>query len=379
MINRGGKLLTPANSSEIQGCTGQRVSVTNRIVVHKRRLLAAEPAGTLGPPVSVEVHPTLSCNANCSFCFYSSEFGAGKYLLNERLQSLADELVQLGVKSVTISGGGEPLIHPGLPEFIFRLTRGGLEVGLITNGQLIRRKHLPALAQCSWIKFSMHASSPAGYARAFNVPPEQFSYTCDSFLRLKRRTLRTVLSVGYVVGSHNADPREICEFVTFGLLLLGADYILFRAYDGLEFELTEQQLEALSAVENVVNRIAGQAGRFTNYSAFLRDARKERRHTEGKCEVIDRGLLAFIDATGAVYPCLPRGQRFGKEAFRIGNINEQSMLSIWNDREHLNVLHSINMSSCPWCKYEKMLPIIDKLVSGCEQMPESRDPHQNFL
>ena len=52
----------------------------------------------------------------------------------EKAMEVADDLVEMGVKAVTFSGGGEPLIYRPLPDVIERLATGGVKVASLTNG-----------------------------------------------------------------------------------------------------------------------------------------------------------------------------------------------------------------------------------------------------
>jgi len=57
-----------------------------------------------------------------------------------------------GMKSVTITGGGEPLMHHNINEMIKLFNSRNIEVGLVTNGSLIER--LSTLENITWIRIS---------------------------------------------------------------------------------------------------------------------------------------------------------------------------------------------------------------------------------
>ena len=87
------------------------VSVTGRIVNHRDRIKGAwrtdDPLKLA--PNSVEIHLIDNCNADCPFCFY----GSGKLKVRRQLEdsvvmNLCRDLVSMRVKSVVLSGGGEP-------------------------------------------------------------------------------------------------------------------------------------------------------------------------------------------------------------------------------------------------------------------------------
>jgi MoaA/NifB/PqqE/SkfB family radical SAM enzyme len=92
-----------------------------------------------GMPISCWVAPTDVCNAKCSFCSVGER--VGDVLRFSQIEEFLGQLVPLGLKSVTFSGGGNPLIYKcketgkGINDLIERAhDHFGLEVAMITNG-----------------------------------------------------------------------------------------------------------------------------------------------------------------------------------------------------------------------------------------------------
>lgn len=91
-----------------------------------------------GFPVSCWIAPTDICNAKCSFCSVGER--AGDVLPMRIINGFLDQLCPLGLKSVTLSGGGNPLLYK-CPEtktdfngLAASIHDRGLEMALITNG-----------------------------------------------------------------------------------------------------------------------------------------------------------------------------------------------------------------------------------------------------
>jgi len=91
-----------------------------------------------GFPISCWIAPTDVCNAKCSFCSVGER--PGDVLPMRIINGFLDQLCPLGLKSVTLSGGGNPLLYKcketgtnfnGLCDSIHAR---GLEMALITNG-----------------------------------------------------------------------------------------------------------------------------------------------------------------------------------------------------------------------------------------------------
>ena len=91
-----------------------------------------------GFPISCWIAPTDVCNAKCSFCSVGER--PGDVLPMRVIDGFLDQLCPLGLKSVTLSGGGNVLLYRcpetktdfnGLADSIHA---HGLEMAMITNG-----------------------------------------------------------------------------------------------------------------------------------------------------------------------------------------------------------------------------------------------------
>ena len=105
-------------------------------------------------PIGVEISPSGRCNAKCPDCLYRQDnnklSGLDKDLFDEdRMYVLIQELVALGVKSISWTGGGDPPMHPSFPQFVRWANEAGLNQGLFTNG-LLPIKYDPSLID--WIR-----------------------------------------------------------------------------------------------------------------------------------------------------------------------------------------------------------------------------------
>ncbi len=115
-------------------------------------------------PVVVDLDPTSFCDLACPECISGKLLNKGRFT-RERLGSLAEELVSMGVKAVILIGGGEPLAHSGTQALIHTLGRAGIAIGVVTNGTMIDR-NLPGLAEyASWVRVSVDAATTDTYRR----------------------------------------------------------------------------------------------------------------------------------------------------------------------------------------------------------------------
>ena len=104
-------------------------------------------------PIHAQWLPTNRCNLNCSFCS-CSERDKSREMEYARAQVVIQDLAELGCKSVTITGGGEPLCYERLPEMIEYFRENGILVGLVTNGTLLERLDQKTLDLITWCRIS---------------------------------------------------------------------------------------------------------------------------------------------------------------------------------------------------------------------------------
>lgn len=120
--------ISPISTRETDGYLALNVSVTKRIIAHFPRESSA-----LLQPITVEIHLHYIAMQNVVL-FLFIWFRIKKLIPSDSLLNLAADLCQLKVKSIVISGGGEPTIHPRLHDFIDICLAGSIEIGMITNG-----------------------------------------------------------------------------------------------------------------------------------------------------------------------------------------------------------------------------------------------------
>ena len=105
-----------------------------------RDQLEALENGHVAPPVHVRIKPMNPCDHDCWYCAYHDEnLQLGNLmeykdrLPREKMMEIADDLAEMGVKAVTFSGGGEPLIYPHITEAVNRLGKSGIKFQIRTT------------------------------------------------------------------------------------------------------------------------------------------------------------------------------------------------------------------------------------------------------
>jgi organic radical activating enzyme len=201
--------------------------------------------GIVGPggrivPVHLQFNPTNRCNLKCSFCSCSNRQMREEMPLEEALRMIA-EFARLGTRAVTITGGGEPLLHPGINEVIRGCRKLGMKSGMVSNGL-----ELDALesADLEWLRISwsddreMSKPFQATLKRVVNRTPRTdwaFSYVLTRSPRLANlkavmqvaadlnfthvRVVSDLLDVDHVIPM-DALREDVCDSPGFELTIL---------------------------------------------------------------------------------------------------------------------------------------------------------------
>lgn len=102
-------------------------------------------------PMHLQLNPTNACNLECDFCSCANrEHDAVQPF--EEIKELLLYYAALGMRAVTITGGGEPLLHPRINDILALLNMLHIGVGLVTNGTVFDR--LESSSEIDWIRVS---------------------------------------------------------------------------------------------------------------------------------------------------------------------------------------------------------------------------------
>ncbi len=149
----------------------------------KREIIAGIVGGTATRgPVHAELDVTDRCNVACYFC-NQQDVRTKEQLSIEHVRRLVDELVEGGLKSVRLSGGGDPLYHRQIAEVFDHLQARGVVVdNLTTNGALLGPEIARRLVEnrCREVLFSLNAADGADYRRMMQVPESTFDRVLEN-------------------------------------------------------------------------------------------------------------------------------------------------------------------------------------------------------
>lgn len=104
-------------------------------------------------PVHVKINPTNTCPMKCEFCSFKN-MDRNVEIDYKQLCLMIDELCDLGMRAVTLTGGGDPLAYSHINDLIDYLYVKKITIGIVTNGLLINNV-LGQLHQVKWCRISL--------------------------------------------------------------------------------------------------------------------------------------------------------------------------------------------------------------------------------
>ncbi len=184
----------------------------------------------LEAPVNIRIKPMNHCNHDCWYCAYrvsnlqlGEDMDVKDLIPTDKMFEIVDDIVEMGVRAVTFSGGGEPLIYKPLPEAIERLAAGGVKVGALTNGSNLKGKVADVFADhATWARISMEGWDGPSYAEARRIGEDAFDKLITNMRDFVARKSHCVLGVSLIIGHDNYE--HVSELVAL-LKDVGVDHV----------------------------------------------------------------------------------------------------------------------------------------------------------
>lgn len=319
--------------------------------------------GRITAPLYVRIKPTNRCNHACRFCTYSDgtkreKDVAGEHLvtgmhtaMSERdvmplakgLQLLAD-LAAIGTKAVTFSGGGEPLYHPEIEGLLGTTLRHGLDLSIITNGQLLSGHRAALLLHAKWVRVSIDYTSAEQMAASRHVPARLFEQVMINLREFAAKKPATCdLGINFIVTRYNYEglipfARELRNRGVNNVRFSPVYVEGFQDYHAPIAERVREQLQEMQ-------QLCTPEGFSINSTYDLNSPGKSPERPFSRC--LYAQTVPVVGADLGVYACHNTAYT---DHGRIGSIAEQSFREMWFSEETAAWFRKFNPSCV--CRHE---------------------------
>lgn len=167
--------------------------------------------GQIMAPIHIRIKPTNVCNHNCRYCAYRADnLQLGKdmviknYIPEKKMLEIIDDIEEMGVKAVTFSGGGEPLLYPFILKSVKKLSKTPIKFSALTNGKKLTGEIAEVFAHYgTWIRISMDGWDDESYSSYRGVPKGEFTKILKNINNFKKIGGDCLLGVVIIVDKMN--------------------------------------------------------------------------------------------------------------------------------------------------------------------------------
>ena len=271
-------------------------------------------------PIHIQLIPTNKCNGTCPWCSCSGVDRSLEMPIEE-IRELVEFFAARGTRAVTITGGGEPTLHPNFLEIIATFKKFGISIGLVSNGIRWGKSEKIEGAEflsgaIEWTRISTMDTTINGEQPDWldNIASQLQTHFGVSFTCGEGVSVELAKRVARVAHKH-----------------LNVTHVRFVQ------DILDPNDERLKAVEEATTSITDK-GIYQYRSAY----------TSGAPRCLIALLKPMIDVTGQIYPCC--GVQYANEAAGLRTMPSAFQMGHW--REYDSMRH-FNGSLCTKCYYEQ--------------------------
>lgn len=310
-------------------------------IVHFPQKLESLRTGIVTAPIYVRVKPINKCCHDCFFCVYNKEnsnmhdnMDRADMLSTNKLFEILDDFKDMGVKALTYSGGGEPLMHPHIVDVLNKTKENNIDLSILTNAQLLSGDRAKALKDAKWVRVSMDYCTAEQFTASRGGNPKMFDNILENlhnFATIKNPDCD--LAVNFIITKEN--HKDIANVAKL-LKEAKVDNVRFSPVWLIDFIAYHQPL-----IEEVKSRLAFARGLFQTDTFKIYDSYNitpeviNRKYI--KCFIMQ--TVPVIGADYNVYTC--HNKSYTNEAC-IGSIKDQSFKQLWFSEQTKKFFDSFN-------------------------------------
>jgi len=343
--------------------------------------IAAWQRGEKIAPITMDVAWTRKCNYACEFCYATMQASKGKEITREIALQFLEDAAEIGVKGVSLISDGESSIVPFYAESIEHGAKQGLQIGIGTNGKVLKRSMLERiLPHLSYLRFNFSGGTRDGYSRIMGVKPEWYDVVIQNVrdaMEIKRRdSLPVTINMQLV-----CDPKNESELLPFAALAasIRPDYAIIKhcaddidhtlGTDYTKYALLNETFDKIEAMGDATFRVM---------------VKRDRMKDDGKrdyAKCFGPPFITQMSGNGLIAPC---GFLFNEKykAFHIGNICDTRFRDLFHSDRYWEVMRYLASdefdprSRCgPNCLQTQTNSFLFKYVNGQKTLPIGKAPH----
>lgn len=314
-------------------------------------------------PVLIEIDPSNACNHGCYFCISSYIHlpeSKGLHTFDRSimpkniLMDTCKSFVDMGVRAINWTGGGEPTVNPHLKEAIQYIGQNSdIKMGMFTNGTLFDKFDLfeTLVDNMTWVRISIDAGTEKTYndvRRAKNGQNwDRMHANLSKLIEVnKEKGNKIDIGVGFVI-----TPDTYHEIIDFAKEFAKYDltYCQYKP-EIVNREREEGQQREIKFWKEKVDPLLEEAKEILGDKFQINGYKLDDLENDSgffgrnykKC--LGSQIQPCVGADGHVYVCT---NHRGYKQYSYGSIYEHSFEDIWNDVEKkTQIMHQIEEVEC---------------------------------
>lgn len=308
----------------------------NKLVYHMDRVDSHFKHGQRIAPLHIDIGATKLCNAKCVYCYGIHQKMSSDIIPPEALKQLFIDAPKLGVKSLTLTGDGEPTLNPAVYQAIQLGYDNGLDIGFATNGiALDDEKIKTLLSTCTWLRFNLSAVDSGAYKSIHGVHQwERVQANISRTIHL-RREYGYKCTIGLQMVLIPECLKQVLPEAKFAVKM-GVDYFVIKQFS--DPGCPEMSQFSLGWYDNdKVLQVLGKAEELSTYKTKIVAKwgmiKSKGKRPYDKC--VDCALIFQISGNSRCYPC---GYLFNNEAFCYGDLKKQTLGEILTSERYWKII-----------------------------------------
>lgn len=164
-------------------------------------------------PIHIRIKPTNVCNHRCSYCAYreadlqlGQDMNDRDFIPELKMNEIIEDIIEMGVKAVTFSGGGDPFCYQYLLSTAKKLADSPVKFAALTNGARLTGEVAEVFAKnATWLRISMDGWDNASYTKFRGVKDGEFTKIINNIKEFKSYNGSCYFGVSIIVGQENAN------------------------------------------------------------------------------------------------------------------------------------------------------------------------------
>lgn len=327
----------------------------------KKEVIVLEPEKTTRKNINsprlekATLQLTNNCNLRCRHCLSNSRCSVNKELITSQWKKVIDELYDLGVYDVVLTGG-EIFTRSDIFELL-EYMQGKFFINILSNALLLDEEKMDKLAKMNIYTFQVSLDGATKETNDFIRGEGTFEKILEKIKMLVERNF--TVSIAGTITKRNA--HELSKFIKIAEELkvkaigLGEVIKMGRGKEMSDYLLSDDKVAELNefTLSQLANHLENgiKVGPLVDGDVNF-DFSPESAEERNLCGAIKNAI--YISYDGITSSCLQFAEI---DEFKSGNVINQSIQDIWYNSKVHNELRNLSVNdckSCCTCKYKKI-------------------------